>query len=54
MASAAPLSPALVATWIDRTQPPKYSPQFYFRIIAKLRPDVEVSGAKVKGAVLES
>jgi hypothetical protein len=42
----APLSPALLATWIDRTRPPRYSPHFYVRIIAKLRsnPGMSVGG----------
>jgi hypothetical protein len=42
----APLSPALLATWIDRTLPPRYSPHFYVRIIAKLRLDPGKSGVE--------
>jgi hypothetical protein len=42
----APLSPALLATWIDRTRPLRYSLQFYVRVITKLRPELGVSRAK--------
>lgn len=40
----APLSPVLLATWIDRTCPPRHSLQFYARIIPKLRLNVGVKG----------
>lgn len=41
-----PLSPALLATWIDPTHPPRYDLQFYLRIIAKLRSDLGMSGVE--------
>ena len=40
--SHAPLSPALVSTWQEHARPFRYSPQFYVRLIAKLRPDAGV------------
>ncbi len=41
-----PLTPAMLATWIDRTRPPRYSFQFYVRVITLLRPEPGVSRPK--------
>jgi hypothetical protein len=38
-----PWSADLLATWIAHTHPPRYSLQFYVRIIPKLRPNVGVN-----------
>jgi hypothetical protein len=43
----AELNPALIATWQDPTRPARYSPLFYFHIIARLRPDAQVARPKV-------
>jgi hypothetical protein len=38
----APLSPAPVSTWQDSTRPFRYNPEFYVRLIARLRADSKV------------